>query len=109
MLGRLQAAGWSVWPFDPPRLPMLLEIYPRSLTGPVVKNSASAREAYLRQGRFNGLAPAVLAEAAGSEDAFDALVSGLVMREHAGEFERLRQAEGETARLEGAIWLPGSA
>jgi len=37
VLRRLQSAGLSIWPFDPPRLPMVLEIYPRLLTGPVTK------------------------------------------------------------------------
>ena len=108
MLQRLRSAGWSVWPFDPPRLPVLVEIYPRALTGPVVKSSSAAREAYLRQARFAGLAAAIRAQAVGSEDAFDALVSGLVMREHAGEFARLRRAEDPVALLEGAIWLPAA-
>jgi hypothetical protein len=39
MLPRLRQAGWSIWPFDPPSLPLLVEIYPRLLTGPVVKSS----------------------------------------------------------------------
>ena len=106
MLQRLRAAGWSVWPFDPPRLPLLVEIYPRALTGPVVKNNAIAREAYLRQARFARLAPAIHKEAAESEDAFDALVSGLAMREHADEFVTLQESEDEIEHMEGAIWLP---
>ena len=106
MLGRLRAAGWSVWPFDPPRLPLLVEIYPRVLTGPVVKNDAFERVLYLKQPRFDGLATAVRAEAAASEDAFDALVSAMVMREHAQSFTRLEQAADDQTRLEGAIWRP---
>ncbi len=107
MLARLRAAGWSVWPFDPPRLPMLVEIYPRLLTGPVVKSDAGARARYLGGPEYAGLPDAVRAEAAASEDAFDALVSALVMRGHAAEFARLRQAEDRRTLLEGAIWRPG--
>ncbi len=109
MLARLQAAGWSVWPFDAPRLPLLVEIYPRTLTGPVRKSSAEARRTYLRQPRFDTLAPAARAEAQASEDAFDALVSALTMRDGAASFRRLAQARDETERLEGAIWLPPQA
>ncbi len=106
MLARLRAAGWSVWPFDPPRLPMLVEIYPRLLTGPVVKSSAAARLAYLAAARFDRLAPETRALGEASEDAFDALVSALVMQEHAASFAALQQAEDEVTRLEGAIWRP---
>ena len=106
MLARLQAEGWSVWPFDPPRLPMLIEIYPRALTGPVVKSDPAARALYLGQPRFAGLTRVVRAEAAASEDAFDALVSALIMREHAHSFGQLAQARDEQTRLEGAIWRP---
>lgn len=107
MLARLRAAGWSVWPFDPPRLPMLVEIYPRLLTGPVVKSDAGARERYLSTKGYAALAGAVRAEAIAGEDAFDALVSALVMRRCASEFGRLCQATDRQTLLEGAIWRPG--
>lgn len=42
-LQRLQSEGFSVWPFDGPRLPLVVEIYPRVLTGPVVKSSSARR------------------------------------------------------------------
>ncbi|HEY4025807.1 MAG TPA: hypothetical protein VGO86_05190, partial [Candidatus Dormibacteraeota bacterium] len=38
LLRRLRAEGFAVWPFDPPRLPMAMEIFPRLLTGPVIKS-----------------------------------------------------------------------
>ena len=106
MLARLRAAGWSVWPFDPPRLPMLVEIYPRLLTGPVVKSSAAARGTYLAHTRFAPLSESLRIEAATSEDSFDALVSALCMREHAANFALPRQAADEQTQLEGAIWRP---
>ncbi len=106
MLARLRAAGWSVWPFDRPLLPLLVEVYPRALTGPVVKSDPAERLRYLGQARFLSVAPGVLATAAASEDAFDALVSAFVMREHALCFTQLAQAADEQARLEGAIWRP---
>ncbi len=108
MLARLRAAGWHIWPFDPPALPLLVEIYPRLLTGPVVKSSPAARIAYLRQPRFSHLAEPVRREAQTSEDAFDAIVSAIVMREHAAGFAALAPAHDQTTRLEGAIWRPAS-
>jgi hypothetical protein len=109
MLLRLRAAGWSVWPFDPPKLPMLVEMYPRLLTGPVVKCRAAARATYLAQPRFQQLPAAAVALAMASEDAFDALVSVCVMHEHRGEFAQLRQAVQTPDMLEGAIWRPGGS
>ncbi len=108
MLRRLRDRGWSVWPFDPPRLPLplLVEIYPRALTGPVTKSSPEARAAYLAAPAYAALAGAVRAEAAASEDAFDAVVSALVMREHAEEFAGLPGAADPVTQLEGAIWRP---
>jgi hypothetical protein len=46
-LHRLTGAGFRIWPFDPPALPLVVEIFPRVLTGPVRKNSPSERERYL--------------------------------------------------------------
>lgn len=43
ILHRLTTAGFSVWPFDPPGWPLIIEIYPRLLTGPVNKSNAAAR------------------------------------------------------------------
>jgi hypothetical protein len=37
ILHRLTVAGFSVWPFDPPGWPRIVEIYPRVLTGAVNK------------------------------------------------------------------------
>ena len=40
LLSRLRAAGFAVWPFDDPAWPMVLEVWPRLFTGPVVKSNA---------------------------------------------------------------------
>lgn len=109
---RLREAGFTVWPFDPPGFPMVVEMYTRLMTGPVHKSSEVARTAYLkrRMGEvpsFGGLSRAVVAKARASEDAFDALVSCLVMAEHAAEFPRLRQATDPVYAVEGQTWTPG--
>jgi hypothetical protein len=102
----LQEAGFHVWPFDPPELPLVLEIYPRTLTGPVVKSDRASRLAHLRE-EVPEVAGAHLAEAAGSEDAFDAAVSAVVMGRRVEEILGLEEAEGEVERVEGRIWGPG--
>lgn len=102
----LRDAGCAIWPFDAPRFPLVLEIYPRLLTGPVIKGNATARAQYLAT--LHPTLPAPLVTRAGeSEDAFDALVSALEMGRSAGAFARLPPAIDADMRLEGAIWHPG--
>jgi hypothetical protein len=106
LLHRLSSAGFSIWPFDDPALPLAIEIYPRALTGPVLKSRQDCREQYLRT-----CYPALNDEwkklAAGSEDAFDAAVSALQMARHVRELENLPSISNKTLKLEGLIWCPG--
>ncbi len=104
-LALLQDAGFSIWPFDRPRLPMVVEIYPRYLTGAVNKSSELARALYL-QTRLAREAPALLDLAASSEDAFDAAVSAACMQRFADDFGRLERRRRELDRSEGRIWAP---
>ena len=106
MLLRLYQAGFHVWPFQVAAFPLVLEIYPRWFTGAVVKSSLRARAVYLQQTRFAQLSKDVLATAAASEDAFDALCSVVGMVEHAAHLTTLTEANDERTRLEGAIWQP---
>src|SRR5207244_1955106 len=104
-LERLATAGFSVWPFDAPKLPLAVEIYPRQLTGPVNKSSRAARALHLAQ-HASSESRAVVELASSSEDAFDACVSALVMRRHARRFLALERANEDDERLEGRIWRP---
>ena len=97
MLARLQDAGFRIWPFDPPEPPLVVEIYPRLLTGPLHRVDRAQRERRLDD--FPEIEPAAKAQASASEDAFDAAVSAAVM---AREFDVRRLPEGD--RLEGWIW-----
>ena len=106
-LKELVEVGFSAWPFDDLRPPAVVEIYPRALTGEVVKSSSDARAAYLDR-LYPDLAADVRGAAADSEDAFDALVSALVMWDQADELRRLRRAADWETRWEGAIWVPGA-
>lgn len=104
----LQQAGFSIWPFDAPGQHVVLEIYPRVLTGPVAKSSWVCRHMYLRQ-HFSEQDSVLLERATGNEDAFDAAVSALGMAEHISELEALHQTSDPQELLEGAIWCPPSA
>jgi len=97
-LHRLAAAGFSVWPFDPPARPLVVEIFPRLLTRAVVKSSQAARARYLAD---VALPPALHAHAEASEDAFDAAISALAMERGFGPL-----AEEPAYALEGKIWTP---
>jgi len=102
-LSSMRRGGCAIWPFDDPRDPPVVEIYPRILTGPVVKNSQEHRSAFLK--RWPLLATDIISRAVASEDAFDALVSALVMDAHIDEMRSL-EAGDDLSRLEGEIWVP---
>ena len=113
---RLREAGFAVWPFDRPALkaarPLIVEMYTRLNTGPVRKSNAEARKEYLRLRRaesadYAALGRSVLAKARASEDAFDALVSVMVMTERRGEFATLPLPANPAHGVEGWTWTPG--
>jgi hypothetical protein len=106
VLARLQDAGFAIWPFDDPRVPIVVEIYPRALTGAVVKSDRHEREQYLRRRSGFDANPHLLEVAAGSQDSFDAAVSAIVMSEHAHELAHLPRIDDRITRLEGEIWAP---
>ena len=105
-LARLQDAGYAIWPFDAPAAPpVAVEIWPRAFTGPVVKSDPSARAAHLDA--HHAQLPRSLRDAAvGSEDAFDAAVSAIVMSRHEADLRALPPT-GPELRLEGCVWNPG--
>jgi hypothetical protein len=99
--------GFGFWPFGPVRWPLVVEIYPRALTGPVIKSRWASRHAFLFE-HFPAQPAAMLERAAGSEDAFDAAVSALVMAEHADQLAALRATTDPVVAIEGQIWRPAS-
>ena len=105
-LARLQDAGFAIWPFDAPaRPPVAVEIWPRTFTGPVVKSDAIARAAYVDR-HLPELAPDLRDAAVGSEDAFDAAVSAVVMSRDEAALRSLPALDD--ARVEGWVWGPST-
>lgn len=105
-LAELSVDGFSIWPFDDPAWPLAVEIYPRLLTGNVHKNRHHDRRKYL-ESHFPEQDPVLMERAAGSEDAFDAAVSAMVMGEQSRDFDHLAAFDPHAPeRLEGAIWRP---
>ncbi|MDR3746311.1 MAG: hypothetical protein P4K80_09300 [Acidobacteriaceae bacterium] len=118
VLRRLREAGFAVWPFDRPALkedrPLLVEMYTRLNTGPVRKSNAAARAEYLRakcreDAAYAALSRGVMAQARESEDAFDALVSCMVMAARRAEFSTLAMPLDPEYKVEGWTWAPGVA
>jgi hypothetical protein len=107
-LDELRGAGFAIWPFDEPCLPLVVEIYPRLLTGAVAKSREAARQAYLRS-RLDATSGELWACAISSEDAFDAALSAIAMERAVAELTALPPARDAITRLEGAIWYPGWA
>jgi len=105
VLAELSAAGFNVWPFDPPETPLIVEIYPRVLTGEVKKSNADARAEYMKI-HYPELDDCWIDPIVGSEDAFDAAVSAMVMAENTTGFLNLSGRRDRQDALEGRIWLP---
>ena len=103
-LSRIREEGFAVWPFDAPSDQLVVEIYPRVLTGAVVKSSEAARAEYSAQRRGSLLA-ACSAAAISSEDAFDAAISALAMDTHFEQFQGLPSGDA-LSKIEGEIWTP---
>ncbi len=101
----LSAAGFSIWPFDPPRLPMAIEIYPRWLTGRVAKTNEVSRRLHLAV-HAAAEDPTLVEIAASSEHAFDAAASAIAMERHRSHFLDLPWKDDPVLLAEGKIWSP---
>ncbi len=105
ILRRLRRQGFSIWPFDRPDGPRVVEIWPRLFMGRLRKTDVEARRTFLAE-RLPQVRDAVRERALESHDALDALVSAAAMESHSGELEGLRRTSDPSRRLEGAIWRP---
>jgi hypothetical protein len=108
MLASLADSDFAIWPFDDPAgRSAVIEIYPRLLTGPVIKTSVRACLQHLDRYQveipdlFRGMA-------ATTEDSFDAAVSAIEMWRHRDSLAALSGATDTGELLEGAIWVPTS-
>ncbi len=127
-LATLRDAGFSVWPFDPPAWPRVIEIYPRCFTGPVVKSDPHARDGWLAilaphrprlqdaaldappgptdHLRIPSFRPDIQRLVRDSEDAFDAAISAAAMWKDRASLALLIPTTDPTLLLEGWIWDP---
>jgi len=106
ILHELAQAGFAVWPFESAGDATIIEIYPRLLTGKVVKSSAQARLQHLDKRYPKEELPDLFrGMAAATEDAFDAAVSVLEMARASDELCELPDGD-DVDRIEGRIWSP---
>lgn len=105
MLDQLRTAGFSIWPFHEPKLPLVVEIWPRLFMGRVKKSRAEERKRFVRE-RLPKASKKFRQAAEKSDDAFDALVAAAAMDRARTSFASLERARDRIARLEGEIWRP---
>ena len=105
VLAELRASGFSIWPFDPPGWPVVVEVYPRHFTGPVVKSDRDARANHLER-TWPDMPARFRDEARGGDDAFDAALTARGMWEARKAFASLPVVGDPVNRLEGLIWDP---
>jgi len=107
MLLKLREAGFAIWPFDPPGPHTVVEIYPRLLTKEVHKTNKDHRIEYLSAERFGAFDALWKTEASSCEDAFDASISAVCMRNHIDQLQWLPPPKIQE-QIEGKIWTPSS-
>ena len=106
VLHELAEAGFAIWPFEPAGDATIIEIYPRLLTGKVVKSSARACLQHLNAHYPKDEMPDLFrGMAAATEDAFDAAVSALEMARAHDVLCHLPDGD-DIDRIEGRIWSP---
>lgn len=106
LLRRLHNHGFSIWPFDTPGWPKVVEIYPRAFYGPSVKKKDPGERKQFLSRHYPHLDAAAAEKAIGSDDAFDALISALALAAHEEELSRLPSIKDAQLILEGLIWHP---
>lgn len=102
---KLREKGFRIWPFDRPRLPLVVEIYPRVFYGNIVKTRCSERDRWLKKEKVRFRRQRDRDKAVDSDDAFDAAVSAWFMSLREEELRNLGEVD-EPFDLEGKIWLP---
>jgi hypothetical protein len=116
---RLQEAGFSIWPFEPPAWPLAVEVYPRLLVRQLAPMTAARLRAGALRAAVIGTAPPGLT-GAGAEheaalrangDAFDAAIAAWALWHGRAALADLPLEEAvDDYRLEGRIWrLPDEA
>ena len=109
---RLADAGLAIWPFDPPRLPMAAEVFPRQMARGLAPDAARLTGPAFRDAVIDGLGATVAGFAdalRGSQDAFDAAMAAIGLWRAVRDVSSLGWAETPEERVEGRILMPPDA
>jgi hypothetical protein len=104
-LKQLQEEGFSIWPFDSPSWPLVVEIYPASRrAGPEIECQRAGR-------CTEGLDPSIPAELVqrryNRRMRFDAAISAMAIANEWYSLTKLTRTTDPVLQLEGLIWYPG--
>jgi len=102
-------AGVSIWPFDPPRLPAVVEVFPRLMVRLVAPYADSVTGAALRRAVVDGEALALgefAAVCAANQDAFDAAIAALALSRARDLVDQLASRRVDADPREGEILVP---
>lgn len=105
ILRKLRENKFNIWPFDPPKLPLVVEIYPRLFyDNKIKKNNPEHRWEFLN--KYPELSDFDRMKATCSDDIFDAVVSAFEMFKNRENFAHLQHTDDSVAKMEGLIWYP---
>ena len=106
LLKHLHDSGFSIWPFDELGWPLVLEVFPRLLTGPERKSDPEQRMGFLSNLDVD-IPPALKDKAVKSEKAFEAAIAALAIAGEWYNLTKLSKTTDPVLQLEGLIWYPG--
>ena len=105
ILRKLRENGFNIWPFDQPKLPMVIEIYPRLFyDNKIKKSNPEQRREFLK--KYSGLSECHRMKATCSDDVFDAVVSALEMSKNMNQLTHVPCVDDIVTKTEGRIWYP---
>lgn len=109
-LQRLCDAGVAIWPFDPPRLPVAVEVFPRLLARLLCPGPGRPSGAEFRRRVVSALPAAAYGRFRErlmvDQDSFDAAVTAWSLHVHADAIAALPAARDAREALEGRIFAP---
>jgi hypothetical protein len=101
--------GVTVWPFDVPRLPVVVEVFPRALAHLLAPDAAGRTGADFRAAVIDRHADAfgdLVGVVAGNQDAFDAAVAAVALDGAPDLVGQLMRTRADQDLREGSILLP---
>lgn len=111
-LHELREAGFNIWPWDAPKAPLVLEVWPRIAVGGSTKSSPTERVKVIKKlVDSKRLSTDVAMYACADDNAFDAVLTALWLACHSEEIlatttDEGPSREGSDFAREGRIWTP---